>query len=466
MNEQPVNAQQAVAVRQIIWRDIFPWLILMRCFRLAIAPGPLMLATAAVAFTSLGWWESAFILPKVERERVRQPLLLTEAVATHPHSNMTQFPQHTFGTNLPLEGAATVPFKRLAEPALEIFSADTSFRHVVYYGIGFLISAAVWGFFGGVISRQALVQLGCDTTYDWLDAARFVAPRYLQYALAPLAPLFALCVMGLLVVPLGLLMRLEIGVFLAGLLWIFVIGLGLVAAWLIVGLFFGWPLMYGVIGSKRDGDALQAFSDSFSYVYGKPLHYLWYALVAIFLGGLGLLIVHLFATSAIEFGWWSASWGAGATRIALIRQQVTEVRLGANVEAPIMREGGVELVALVLSLVEVVERAAAYSYFFVASTAIFLLMRLAVDDKEMDEIQLEEDEEILETARKGMLSDETPAAQQPPPPGATVAFDTAAPPTPPPAVNTTEITTPPAESTPPPQIPPAEPPPSSDSADR
>ena len=443
MNEQPV------VVGKIIWRDLFPWLILLRCFRVAIAPGPLMLATAAVALTSLGWWGSGFILPKEERVRMRQPLLLTEAVI--PGHRLSLFPSDLLGMNMPGEGESTLPFRRLAAPAMELFSSATPFRQVVYYLFGFLISIAVWGFFGGVISRQALVQLGCDQNYDWLDAARFVATRYLQYVLAPLAPLLALAAMGLLVVPLGWVMGLEFGVFLAGLLWIFVIGLGLVAAWLIVGLFFGWPLMYGVIGSKRDGDALQAFSDSFSYVYGKPLHYLWFAFVAFTLGGLGLIVIHLFAGAATEFGWSAASWGAGGERIALIRGNVAMVRSGANIEAPMMREGGVELIALVLDLVAVVERAAAYSYFFVAFATIFLLMRLTVDEKEMDEVFLEGDEEQLEAARRAMLSDENPVPTEPPP-GATVAFNTAAPPAPPPAVNTTEISTPP-------QMPPAEVPP-------
>lgn len=450
MNDNPTT--NSVAVRQIIWRDIFPWLILVRVFRLALAPGPLMLSTAAVAICSLGWWMSGYVLlPKDDFKLVRGPALLAVPYVPATGVEMRSMPP-AVAQYLPSDHGASEPYYRLTHPVVQLFHSATPLSFVVYYLIGFLISLAVWAFVGGVITRQALVILGCEQEYDWLDAARFVIRRYLQYFLAPIAPLLALVAMGFLVVPLGWLMNLSFGVFVAGLLWIFVMALGLIAAWLIVGLVFGWPLMFGVIGSKRDGDAFQAFSDSFSYVYGKPLHYLWYAAVALTLGGLAMYVVSLFAGAAIEFGYWGASWGAGAEKIAAIRRDVMIVRDGGDITAPTMHEGGVELIALVMNLVRVIQTAAAYSYFFVSAAAIFLLMRYSVDEKEMDEVHLEEEEEHLETARQAMLSEqpaaEIPPAKEPPPaysqqePAATVAFDTAAPPTPPPATNTTEITTP------------------------
>lgn len=443
-NPRDSRTEHAVAVRQIIWRDIFPWLILVRVFRLALAPGPLMLSTVAVAICSLGWWGSGYVLlPKDDFKLVRGPVVLAQPYVPAAGVDMRSLPP-AVSQYLPVDRAIAEPYLRLTHPVVQLFHSATPFRFVIYYLIGFLISAAVWGFVGGVITRQALVILGCEVEYDWLDAARFVVRRYLQYFLAPIAPMLALVAMGLLVVPLGWLMNVDFGVFIAGLLWIFVIALGLVAAWLIVGLVFGWPLMYSVIGSKRDGDALQAFSDSFSYVYGKPLHYFWYAAVALTLGGLAMYVVGLFASTAIEFGYWGASWGAGAEKIAAIRRDVAVVRSGREITGPTMHEGGVELIALVMNLVQVIQTAAAYSYFFVSAAGIFLLMRHAVDDKEMDEVHLEEEEEHLETARQAMLSEEaavTPPAKEPPPAG-TVAFDTAAPPAPPPAVNSTEITTP------------------------
>ncbi len=448
-----MSETQAV-VSRINWKEIFPWLILLRVFRVAIAPGPLLLATAALAVTSLGWWFCGnALLKSAEYELIQWPHFVGWPYL--PKGEITSVIPDAAASYLPSATHTVLrPFAHLTEPVRQLLDYRTPINQVFYYLFGFLISAVVWTFVGGVITRQALVELGCEQSYDWVDALRYVIGRYSQYLLAPIVPLMALVALGALVVPLGWLMNWGLGVFVAGLLWIFVVMLGLVAAWLMVGLLFGWPLMISAVGAKRDGDALQAFSEAFSYVYGKPLHYFFYAVVAISLGALGLTVVQLFATLAVEFGFWAASWGAGADDIATLRNQLAAAELGQKLEADFGQGTGVYLIGLVLALLRVVVTAAAFSYFFVSSSAIFLLMRLAVDDKEMDEIHLEEEEGHLETARRAMLTDETPAgdtrsqqpAQPPPPaPATAVAFDTASPVDPPPAVNTTEISTPPVK---------------------
>ena len=85
--------------------------------------------------------------------------------------------------------------------------------------------------------------------------------------------------------------RLGFGSVLAGLLWIFVVIAGLGALWLFGGLIFGWPLMWPTISAERDGDPFEAFSRSFSYVYGKPLHYFFYVVVAAAFGALCWAVV-------------------------------------------------------------------------------------------------------------------------------------------------------------------------------
>lgn len=416
MNHNQVHDYAPVAVRRIAWREVFPWLILLRVFRVAIAPGPLMLATGALAVASFGWWTSGFLfLKQAEFEQIHRPTFIgwpylpSERITTHIPPTAAEY--------LP-EGTVTVlrPYAHLTEPVRQLFNYRTPLHRVAYYLFGFLISAAVWTFVGGVITRLALVELGSEQSYDWLDAVRYVTRRYLQYLMAPIAPLLALGALGLLVVPLGWLMNLSIGVLVAGLLWIFVIALGLVAAWLMVGLLFGWPLMIAAVGAKRDGDALQAFSEAFSYVYGKPLHYFFYAVVSICLGALAITVVQIFAGLAVEFGFWAASWGAGTDDIEKLREQLANHQPGHRLEGPASHRAGVWLISLILTLVDVVVTAAIFSYFFVASAGIFLLMRLAVDDKEMDEVHLEDEDAQLETARQTMLSDDVPAGA----PGETV----------------------------------------------
>lgn len=408
MNEAPV------VVRQISWRDVFPWLLLVRVFRVAISPGPLILATVAVILCSLSWWTAGFLfLSKKDFAAEQRPILLSLPYQVRLRA-LLELPPAVAETLPAGSETAAYPYWDLTEPVRRLFESATPFRHVMYYLAGSLVAIVIWSFVGGVIARKALVELGAEQTYDWFDGLWFVGRRYTHYLFAPLAPLIALVVMGMLLVPLGWLMNLSVGVFIAGLLWIFVIAFGLIAAWLIVGVVFGWPLMFGVLGSKRDGDALQAFSDSFSYVYGKPLHYLFYAAVALVLGSLALYVIDLFTTAATEFGFWATSWGAGGARIEEIRAQLVLLANDQPIRAPASQRGGVWLIGLVLTLVEVVKIAAGYSYFFASSAVIFLLMRLAVDEKEMDEVHLEDEEEHIETARRAMLSDEAaPVAAAP-----------------------------------------------------
>src|SRR5215469_12874552 len=43
-------------VREIAWREVFPWLLLVRSFRVSIQVGQLLLAASGVLLTIGGWW--------------------------------------------------------------------------------------------------------------------------------------------------------------------------------------------------------------------------------------------------------------------------------------------------------------------------------------------------------------------------------------------------------------------------
>jgi hypothetical protein len=402
-------------VRRVDWRELFPWLILLRVFRVAIVPGNLMHATIALLLCSLGWWLSGSMFLKKDEFKNIPPPYLTGAAHVPVERRTTWIPPAA-AEYLPAQtGRILLPLANLTEPAVQLFDDQTPRPYVAYYLFGLLFSAAVWAYAGGVISRQALLELGTEQQGDQLDASRFVLRRYWHYFLAPLAPLLAIVFLGLMFVPLGWIMLLKSGVVFAGLVWVIVVGVGLLAAWLMLGVLFGWPMMFGAVGSRRDGDALQAFSDVYSYVYGKPLHYFFYVVVAVSLGVLALTLVQIFAEVAVNFGFWATSWGAGGARIGAIKAALNAPDLGQRPD-PLSEVGSVRLIGLVLTLVNTIVHAAAYSYFFVASTAIFLLMRLAVDEKEMDEVHLEEDEVQLETARRARLSDEIPPEKPAPVP--------------------------------------------------
>ena len=173
--------------------------------------------------------------------------------------------------------------------------------------LAILWAMAVWALFGGAISRVAAVQLAADERIGWAAALRFAASKWLSYFAAPLLPLLGVVLVAIPLAVLGLLMRLNFGVLLAGVLWPLALLGGLVMALLLLGLAFGWPLMWATI-STEGTDSFDALSRSYAYVFQRPLRYLFYVLVAAVLGWLGWLLVSTFVAALVGLSSWAAGW--------------------------------------------------------------------------------------------------------------------------------------------------------------
>jgi hypothetical protein len=369
-------------LRRIAWRELLPWLVLFRTFRLAISPTLLLVATLAVFLSSIGWQIGTIFLTKEHFTKEGQMILRGP-----PLAHLTPA---AIGKYLPAEqSAATHAYFQLADPVYRIFRREMSTNHAAYYLFGSLWSLAIWAFAGGIITRRAVMEFGMEETPDFAETVKFAARRYLWYFLAPLYPLFGVLLLTLPIAALGLVAWFhDLGIVLAGILWIFAILAGLIAAWLLAGLLFGWPLMWGTISAEREGDAFEAFSRSFSYVYGKPLHYLFYAVVAALFGALCWAVAHYTAEIIIEFGFWAFSWGAGAENTKRVQDlaSLSQVSmLGTNDGNGVARIGGI-IMALSLGLVHFVEAGFLFSFFWCVAGAIYLLMRQDVDDKEFDDV--------------------------------------------------------------------------------
>ncbi|MBC7854804.1 MAG: hypothetical protein IAF94_15335 [Pirellulaceae bacterium] len=366
-------------LRRIAWRELFPWLIIFRTFRLAISPTLLLVATLAVFLSAAGWraGELVFLTPD-------------QRSAADPGSLLYAKTPRAVAKYLPAEESALIDgYFRLSEPFYRVFRRDLTIRHVAYYTFASLWSLAIWALAGGIITRRAVVEFGSEETPGFMETVQFAARRYLWYLLAPLYPLSGVLLLSLPIAALGFIAWLhDFGFVLAGVLWIFVILAGVVAAWLLAGLLFGWPLMWGTISAEREGDAFEAFSRSFSYVFGKPLHYLFYAVVAALFGALCWAVAHYAAEIIIEFGWWAFSWGAGAEQAARIEgfASLSQIQfLRENDGNQLARFGGI-LMALSIGLVELFRTGFMFSFFWCVAAAIYLLMRQDVDDKELDDV--------------------------------------------------------------------------------
>ncbi|HEY7424237.1 MAG TPA: hypothetical protein VH682_08390, partial [Gemmataceae bacterium] len=292
---------------------------------------------------------------------------------------------------------------------------------------------ATWAVFGGAITRIAAVQVARGEKIGLREAVRFTVKRILSYLMAPLFPLAFVFVILIFMAIFGIIHMIPVfgDIVWDGLLWWLMLICGLVMAVTLVGL-VGWPLMSATI-STEGTDSWEAVSRSYSYVYQKPWHYIWYSLVAIaygavlvfFVGFMGSLTVYLakwgvsetpFITKAdreptflyvyapTSFGWRTLLLeGAtvhgekvvdnGEINSAAYNDYLGRTDYKGEDKLNWWNKWGAVLVAIWLGIVFLLLLGFGYSYFWSASTIIYLLMRRHVDAAELDEVYLEEDEQ-------------------------------------------------------------------------
>lgn len=400
-------------VRRIVWHELFPWLIILRTFRLGISPTHLALATLALLILPVGRIAGGWIfLPKTENEgrwHVQWPESQSPSLTAQVPGAVREY----------LPNSANGIFKaydELAEPIRRLFQLRLTIREAAYYAFISLWSLAIWAFVGGFITRRAVVKLATDETPGVKETLSYCCRRYHWYALAPIYPLLGIFLVVFPIALLGIPLRFDLtaGSALAALFWVFVLLASVAAAWLVGGLIFGWPLMWPTVSAERDGDPFEAFSRSYSYVYGRPLHYLFYVIVAALFGAICLAVVEIAATLVIEFGFWALSWGAGP-RASELRDLVNGTLSGypPDAEQNATLALGVTLISLLVRFVQRVVEAFVFSFFFCVASAIYLLLRLDTDEKELDEVYLEERRPI-EQAKTAPPVTVPPVASAPP----------------------------------------------------
>lgn len=401
------------------------------------------------------------------------------------------------------------PLVKFLEPIIYVLHPKTSWFVRLYLILIILWTLATWAFFGGMITRLAVVEMAGKDPLTFKETLNFVKSRYLSYFFSPLVPLGLIAILILIAAIFGILQLIPfVGDFLNGLLWPIVLLLGLGMAVLLIGL-VGFPLMYPTI-SAEGSDTLDALSRSYNYVYQSPWNYLWYcfvtilygAVVTFFVGFLGSLTVYLgkwglsqtteivwskrnpeylMIYTPTSFGWrhmlLRGSPGEGVTLLqeeeerlrrrgidpqeyeAKLPPAEREARKAAVAKAEKdyndwlatfhVNKVAAGLVAIWVTLLFLMVLGFGYSFFWCGSTMIYLLMRKKVDDTDLDEVYLEESD--LPDPFAGPT---TPMPMSPPAPAAgapvmveapTLRTDKPPPPAPPPA--------PPSE--PPPAAPPS-----------
>ena len=312
-------------IRAVAWIEVFPWLRIARAFRLAISVRALLMGAVAVLFTLAGWafltWLFAADINNAGRPDVgiandgnvhSWTALVDNAVPDRPAllDNAVTVPSPR--TSPLWDNPMFYTWRTLTQPAISGIS-DTAQppRAVALILLSGLWAAAVWALFGAAICRIAAVQLAADEQVGWGPSLRFAGRKWVSYFAAPLMPVGGVIFFAVPVIVLGLIMRPGgFGLLLGGIFWPLALVAGFIMAILLLGVLFGWPLMWGAI-STEGSDSFDALSRSYAYLFQRPLHYLFYTLVAALIGWLGWLFVREFASGVIWMTTWAAGWTSG-----------------------------------------------------------------------------------------------------------------------------------------------------------
>jgi len=325
------------------------------------------------------------------------------------------------------------PLFKLLLPIVKIVDPDASTMTRLYLFLCLLWGIVVWAFFGGIITRLAAVQFTGKERTTLKGAVQFVVDRYVHYILSPLAPIGIILAVILVMMVVGFVALIPFvgDVLIYGLgLPLLILG-GLAIAMVLVGL-IGYPMMYPTL-STEGTDTFDSFSRTFSYVFQAPWSYLWYWMVAIAYGAVVTMFVLFIGSLAVYMAKWSVSqaplsdytnrkpdylfqytpetfgWkelmlkgGPLELRETSRKDEFTgrTVRTYEYANKPIAENynrgtyvygrigAGMASFWMVLLLLAMI--GFSYSYFWSASTMIYLLMRKKVDETEMDELYVEE----------------------------------------------------------------------------
>lgn len=367
--------------------------LLVTSFRLAISPKCLGLSLVGLVITTLAWQGIGLALFPLIGTAEDSP----EARAVHDFGRVASSTQgHVLAdlvpstlanawwgnrsVNTPIDPALEVPY-RMVEPFRRLFLIGRGWASLAYYLGGGLASLAVWALFGGAITRFAIVRLSTRDPLSLRDAMRFAVAKWRDFFLGPALKLVGIAMLAFPIIAFGWLLSLDWGVLVGSVLWLGVLLAAGLMAILSLGLMFGWPLMWGTIGAESS-DGFDAISRAYGYTMHRPLHYAWYAATAVLLGTAGWLLAWWMTETTINLSYWSISLGCGNERARQLQSLAETGWQGGGS----MLEIGANIMGLANRAVQICASAFSYSYFWCATSAMYLLLRRAKDGTPLDEI--------------------------------------------------------------------------------
>ena len=384
MPDSPPPSPAGRVVHEVIWSDAFSWWILFKAAGMAFAPTVLVLAT----FGSVATW-AGFSLA----DTLGLPAVTTaQAVEAGAVAACSSCGGAVTG-QLPTPSGVALPMayswiQSTPAPVAELLALLTTPWNPLASTPEFLGSLArvvwfllVWSIVATAITRHVALRLVDEELPGLFQAVQYGSSKWLASFNAAMFVFLGLAALSLPGALLGLLMRVDWGLAVAGAIWPVVLLGAVVLAILAIGLAAGWPLMVSAIGVER-GDSFQAISTAFSYLYQRPIHFAFYSLISCGVAVLAFFAAAVFADTTLTFALWATSFGMGHDRTVDV--------IGAVVRGNADPRWGIQALQFWTDGLRAVLAAFGWGYFWSIAPAIYLLLRQDVDATELDEIVLDE----------------------------------------------------------------------------
>ena len=416
------------SVKGVDWREVLPATVLTRAFSVAVSVPVLLLASVGVSLTISGWLiADSLLIPDAPTA------VLVGATAEDVSNTMNQGDAFTEdallqdldeepGSDSEMSDNASQSGRNMAVqptdkvvlepgPIVGLESSPVFERLLTGEGLGLvgemhdylfggesrdldtrtsyaicIVDLAwlliVWGFFGAIITRIAVIRIGRGERIGFMEAMADVRKKYISYVMSPLFVLVSCFVLSLPIVLISLLLNFDLGVILASLLWIVTIVFGIGVAVLLTGFFFGWPLMWPTISAEEAGDVYEATSRTFAYTFQAPLQYLFYVLVSILIWIPSVILVQNFASLAEQVIF--SGMAVAADESQLIQQYISgEVSLDGQSQAFTI---GANIISGLHWFAHLMADSFCVGFFFASFSGIYLLLRRFVDHTPLDEV--------------------------------------------------------------------------------
>jgi hypothetical protein len=261
-----------------------------------------------------------------------------------------------------------------------------------------LLLLPVWCFFGGAIARSAAVEVARNQLISGPRAVAYAFTKRGSLVGCYIVPAFAAAVLaGLLWLFGWALLSLPFLNVVGGLLYGIAAAMGFALALIVFAFALGFPLLIPAVAADAS-DAVDAVQRGYSYLLDKPARLLLWAVVLLIQGAAALFVLTFVIVTGLN-------WAAG---LALIGEPpiAGELSLFRPVPArPEEIEGSVAIAAGAISVWErvalLIAGAFAVSFFFCASTLVYLRIRRDCDGQAIHDIWPRVT--VLEQARRGEI---------------------------------------------------------------